>query len=376
MTPGLTAKKRVSLNDKLIRFWLLSIFFVTIVSIIFIVAVSHLILKPLNEVGPPSESISSEEVSSLAFAVEIASADPLARTLILDWFPVLPDGCNNAPSLIADIFINDGYLDSTSPTFKAVPPYPPVYQYNSTANGLENRWHEPSGHTSQRKHEIQLATLSITTQEDILLLALQDRSELQCMIIVSDISQSLIHSRNFDIDLIYSPITAGHGRLPRLPNILFVLKIRRSMATKIFVVAVAATDWLLATAFIIISASTAIFHEHRLYTELFVLPVGAVFALTSVRANFPGAPVGFDLYSILPALVIMACCSNPGMTTGSLRLPPITSQMDPSSALAHSMAGDETADSLLAAYAMSGQSMKGSAVDLVADSTSQSTHKP
>jgi hypothetical protein len=43
----------------------------------------------------------------VAFAVEIASVDPLERIFILDWFPVLPNGCTNVPSFVADIFINE-----------------------------------------------------------------------------------------------------------------------------------------------------------------------------------------------------------------------------------------------------------------------------
>jgi len=46
---------------------------------------------------------------------------------------------------------------------------------------------------------------------------------------------------------------------------------------------------------------------------MFVVPVGALFAFTSVRANLPGAPAGFgaaiDFFSILPVLVILALSS-------------------------------------------------------------------
>jgi hypothetical protein len=58
----LTAKRRLSLTGKLTRFWLLSILFVTVVIIIFIVGVSHLIIEPLDVVTPP-ELISSEDIS-------------------------------------------------------------------------------------------------------------------------------------------------------------------------------------------------------------------------------------------------------------------------------------------------------------------------
>jgi len=64
--------------------------------------------------------------------------------------------------------------------------------------------------------------------------------------------------------------------------------------------------------FLMICASTMIYRPYSIYAEIFVVPIGVVFSLTSVRANLPGAPVGFgaaiDLYSILPVLVIMALC--------------------------------------------------------------------
>jgi hypothetical protein len=42
--------------------------------------------------------------------------------------------------------------------------------------------------------------------------------------------------------------------------------------------------------------------EAQIVTEMFVLPVGALFAFTSVRANLPGAPAGFGMSPWYPPI--------------------------------------------------------------------------
>ena len=50
---------------------------------------------------------------------------------------------------------------------------------------------------------------------------------------------------------------------------------------------------MIAVAFLVISVATLIYPSHEIFAEIFVVPVGALFAFTSVRANLPGAPAGF-----------------------------------------------------------------------------------
>lgn len=50
---------------------------------------------------------------------------------------------------------------------------------------------------------------------------------------------------------------------------------------------------LIAAVFLIMSIATVIYPYHEIFAEMFVVPVGALFAFTSVRANLPGAPDGF-----------------------------------------------------------------------------------
>ncbi len=53
---------------------------------------------------------------------------------------------------------------------------------------------------------------------------------------------------------------------------------------------------LVTAAFLVISAATLVYPNPRYYSEMFVLPVGVLFAFTSIRANLPGAPVGFGSF--------------------------------------------------------------------------------
>lgn len=48
-----------------------------------------------------------------------------------------------------------------------------------------------------------------------------------------------------------------------------------------------------AVAFLIISIATTVYYPAQIYAEMFVVPVGALFAFTGVRMNLPGAPPGF-----------------------------------------------------------------------------------
>ena len=46
-------------------------------------------------------------------------------------------------------------------------------------------------------------------------------------------------------------------------------------------------------AFLWLSIACLLWHNERIIKEMFVLPVTALFAFTTVRANLPGAPAGF-----------------------------------------------------------------------------------
>lgn len=69
---------------------------------------------------------------------------------------------------------------------------------------------------------------------------------------------------------------------------------------------------LVTSAFLIISAAALIYPDPKHYSEMFVLPVGVLFAFTSIRANLPGAPSGFGLSNVflyIPLSDLILCAS-------------------------------------------------------------------
>jgi len=68
---------------------------------------------------------------------------------------------------------------------------------------------------------------------------------------------------------------------------------------------------LTAIVFLTICAANIVYPSPEIYSEMFVVPIGALFAFSSVRANFPGAPAGFGefctdlLKSVLEPIAII-----------------------------------------------------------------------
>ena len=68
---------------------------------------------------------------------------------------------------------------------------------------------------------------------------------------------------------------------------------------------------LTAIVFLTICAANIVYPSPEIYSEMFVVPIGALFAFSSVRANLPGAPAGFGefgtdfLKSVLKLITII-----------------------------------------------------------------------
>ena len=63
---------------------------------------------------------------------------------------------------------------------------------------------------------------------------------------------------------------------------------------------------LVSVVFLWITMASIIWPE-QIVKELFVIPITALFAFTSVRANLPGAPAGFgEFYPAIPSFVSFA----------------------------------------------------------------------
>ncbi|KJA21289.1 hypothetical protein HYPSUDRAFT_739272 [Hypholoma sublateritium FD-334 SS-4] len=284
----------------------LSAFLIVGSTTIFSMAATHLAIKPLNFIAPNAQLIRAQ----IVVTTELLSVDATARTMEMDWYPALGTGCNPDHDFVADLYFN--------PT----PPFTPVYQLNTsilcaevpviitpvfrTVTQLLGTVADPASamtHSSLQEYPFDVYTARIS------IYALDhDTGEF--------ISLNITHSYgiavNFEVTLHRTIILNGPNTDNASP-LQIDLQVTRSKASKMFVVLVAVSNWLVTAAFLVISAAAMVYPNPHYYNEMFVLPVGVLFAFTSIRTNLPGAPAGFgariDLFSILPVLVIVTLCS-------------------------------------------------------------------
>ncbi|KDR72369.1 hypothetical protein GALMADRAFT_159048, partial [Galerina marginata CBS 339.88] len=300
-----------------------SIYWIALVStclVAFLISASYMRVEPLQFQAP---IISSFDVFTpdVSLTAEAISVDPLARTIVMNWYPELTSlDCSKNDSIITDIYLSRMLLDSSSPSWSSQLQDQATFRLNGTEICLGLNPPFPSFRT---------VTKLISSKQYVRVKQIAQQSTFQSYpfdvyaapfsfytqnvetgaITALKVSDSFGIAVNFKISLLYTIVSYNRAQ----QNLQFYLKIERSTATKMFVVMVAVTNWLTATAFLTICAATIVYRKpHTIYAEMFVVPVGALFAFTSVRANLPGAPVGFgatiDLFTILPVLIIMSLC--------------------------------------------------------------------
>ncbi|TFK33428.1 hypothetical protein BDQ12DRAFT_766759 [Crucibulum laeve] len=296
-------------------FFLTSALLVVSCLVAFTIIASHLSVKPPHLFASNTFTVRSD----IMFALEIISADPIARTIEIDWYPEITTPCSAMPTLVADIYVDAEFLDTTSPSFSPQTPLLPAYQINSSAYCVSGTPWTPVFRTVSKLRSVEadaLSPIAVSSSSlqnypfDVYFAPQHIRAinhETSAMVPVN-VTRYFGVAVNFQLTI----RSTYYGDTPH--NEVFIsLKIERSRATKVFVVIIAMTNWLIAIAFLTICVATQIYDSPTIYSEMFVIPVGAVLSLTSVRANLPGAPVGFgatiDSYSVLPVLVIMAICS-------------------------------------------------------------------
>ncbi|PPQ81612.1 hypothetical protein CVT26_002979 [Gymnopilus dilepis] len=295
--------------------WLSSAFILISITI-FITAASYLVVKPLDFVAPAASPIEA----SIILTAELLSVDAVSRTLVMNWYPGLPFGCtSNALDFVADIYFNPDLLDASSPSFTSLPPIQPAYQFNATQfcggtapidipvfqTVTKLLGSNLKGQVSNKFATFQEYPFDIY-EAHFLAYAINNNTGAN---ILMNVTYSYGVAVNFEVVPSRAVIL---GRLDVAPYLQVVLQVRRASAAKAFVVLVGVSNWLVAAAFLVISASAMVYPSPQYYAEMFVLPIGVLFAFTSIRANLPGAPEGFgariDLYTILPVLVIITLC--------------------------------------------------------------------
>ncbi|KAF8901905.1 hypothetical protein CPB84DRAFT_910731 [Gymnopilus junonius] len=304
-----------NIPSKTFQLLCLSAFFITTSITIFVTAASYLVVKPLNFIAPNPSPINAQ----IILTAELISADATMRTLTMNWYPGLASGCTPDTNFVADIYFDPDLLDVSSPSFSLTQPFLPAYQLNasqfcgSTAPvdfAVFQTVTKLLGSNLNAQLSSELATLQeypFDVYDAHFLIYARDHDT--GGVITLNVTKSYGVAVNFEV----TPTrTVIEGNLKISPYLVVYLQVGRAKAAKAFVILVGVSNWLVAAAFLVISASTLIYPNPRHYAEMFVLPIGVLFAFTSIRANLPGAPAGFgariDLYTILPVLVVVTLC--------------------------------------------------------------------
>ncbi|KDR77562.1 hypothetical protein GALMADRAFT_138652 [Galerina marginata CBS 339.88] len=267
----------------------------------FMIAAWRMQVKPLQFQAPPPSTydLFIPDVSLIAEAI---SVDPISRTVVMNWYPTLTSvNCSSNPPTVIDIYLPNTLLDMSSPSWTPQSMDQPAYRLNSTQNcfGL-----------FQAYSSFRTITKLVAAKEYVIIRLMEDQSSFQSYpfdaylapfafytrnIATGDVkalkvSQAFGIAVNFEISLLNTHVNRNG---PGMEYLQIYLRIERSTATKIFVVVVAVMNWLTAAVFLTISVATIVYSNPEIYSEMFVVPVGALFAFSSIRANLPGAPAGF-----------------------------------------------------------------------------------
>ncbi|KAF4622263.1 hypothetical protein D9613_009525 [Agrocybe pediades] len=269
-----------------------------------------------SQLPAPLQAVTDDISADVELTAEIVAVDPLARTLTMNWYPTLTD-FNCTPSMpitnTMDIFMpielfSNGDSSTSLDTNDKL-----VYRFNLTklcggvtffpsfstvTNIMSSKKINPQRQVSQR------ATLQ-SYPFDVYLAQLvmysRNISESESSGKPVRITDSFGIAVNFEASLLDRLIVGGQSGTSE--QLLVTLQIQRSIMTKIFVVVrrkgIMLTELqflstgITAVAFLTICAATIVYRSASIYSEMFVVPIGTLFAFTSIRANLPGAPSGF-----------------------------------------------------------------------------------
>ncbi|KAJ7834165.1 hypothetical protein B0H13DRAFT_1914229 [Mycena leptocephala] len=269
---------------------------IVISTIITIFVLDHFILGDVDD-RIPLQNGTTDQISLVANFLDI---DATLRTVTVDWFPLA--AICPSPELVVDLFTDSWgprtlqqrlYSHSTPQT--AAPYQPQQLSFFRTAVKLTGMGSSSHTHTNSRslqaypydKYLFQISMFAQVTGTNASV-ALSSRS------------------------LLEFPFLDKASSSDDEQGILLTFTVSRSTAVIGLVLIMVVANWLVTVAFLWITIA-AFMWEENIVAEMFVLPIGALFAFTAVRANLPGAPAGFgavvDYYGILPNLGLITLFS-------------------------------------------------------------------
>jgi len=296
-----------------LRFILLSAFLVALCLATVIAVTPQLVVGPIDfEAGDPRVS-----PANISFAIEMVSADPITRTFVADWYPEIIAPCSSSSNIVADIYVDRGILDSSSLAFSILPPYLPIYQFNLTAFCNSETSISPAFRTTSKlfasEFNLGFPGPAVSSLEGYPFDVYFAQFELYALNHDSGDHLDLNITRVFGRIANFQVTSQMYRTIPNFPWLGYTLRVERPKSIRIYVIMVGIVNWLIAVAFLTISAATLIYRPKKIYPEILLVPVAFLLALLVIRSTFPGAPSSFgttfDSYTILPVLIILMLCS-------------------------------------------------------------------
>ncbi|KAJ7675994.1 hypothetical protein DFH06DRAFT_1466719 [Mycena polygramma] len=266
----------------------------------------HLILGDVDDRIPYTGSAQSQ-IKLRANYIEV---DATLRTVTVDWFP-LPLNCSSNPEMIVNIFADPNLLVPAGWATDDIPssarPLVPIFQLNTTQGCQHTNYDSFPIFRTVLKLTGLSGSNQLTPRTGTLQAYPHDKYFFQVSLFAqmasTNASVGLVLGRSFGTPINYDVVLDTTYSTNNDDGILFYFTVSRSAAVMGLVITIVIANWLVTIAFLWITVA-AFMWETEIVAEMFVLPIATLFAFTSVRANFPGAPAGFgavvDYYGILP----------------------------------------------------------------------------
>ncbi|KAF7970847.1 hypothetical protein HWV62_22732 [Athelia sp. TMB] len=289
---------------------------------------------------------------TISLEADLISVDPVAGVMVIDWYiiddstcqiyGVATGDCTNAaiyfeshvftffPSshLRIHLLCNRNPLQATLDSTGAYvtpsnePPNDPVFVYypNATASarGSISAWRTSISMIDRHSSKLRTGGYSVST-------SLQSYPYDVYSANISFFAQELASSAPTPMRL---EVTSSEGiavgfKVLALSNrvsstgdegetLQISLQVSRGVLVKTYAIIIVAAVWIITLVFVCSTIASVVFGIAQ-KSELLVVPVATLFAVTQLRGSMPGAPAGFgaivDYVGLLPCLAIMAACA-------------------------------------------------------------------
>ncbi|KAJ7452716.1 hypothetical protein B0H11DRAFT_282987 [Mycena galericulata] len=296
---------------KIFKHIFISVFVATVLIGISVGLAKALLLSNVKDQIPLSGS-AGPQIGLIADFLKIDNSD---NTVTVDWY-TSADQCSS-PGMVVNIFFDPNLLSNGggSEPPSTYSPSEPTFRLNTT-QGCNYGGPPDSFAIFRTVSKLTGRSTGGSSQSSPLRAYPFDKYFLQISTFAtlesSNTSVAIAIERSFGVPINFDVKLDPTQSQNTEQGVLLTFNVNRSSSVKALVVIVMVANWLTTFSFLCVTIA-AISLDVEIVKEMFVLPIGALFAFTSVRANLPGAPPGFgdsvDYYGILPNLALITLFS-------------------------------------------------------------------